>query len=777
MGSLRDKFGRILLFVAVVIGISTLGCVVFLNVQASRVELALVEKHIQDGLSSRGHLLTRNHALALRGLVLDNAFFDMQRLVEQTVRDEKDLVYGIFVNSEREARAIYARGDKALAEPPEPIAWQRLGLREEELLVAAPIVQRRLRLGQDLLEVAVPVKSEEGEPLGTIRYGLSLERMHDALASAQKDSRARLLRTVIWIGALVATMSLLGFLFSRWQAARVTEPVEELTRAAEALASGDRGVRVDIRSGDELEMLGASFNRMVDELDGSYRALEALNHTLEEKVATRTAELALKNRDMGLVLDNVDHGFITLSPAGIMLGSSSRLVHEWFGSTTGSTPFWDYIDAKSRSFAMALRLAWSQMQDGALPLEACLAQLPARLTNAGRTWSFRYLPFFQGSELEGVLLVVADVTKDLAYEREEAEQAELVEAFRKLMLDRSGFASFVREAGAMVEFITSQHRRADRCALKRTLHTLKGSSGMMGLGVIARLCHTLEDQLAEHDNMEESTLGDLASRWTAIGDHVARFVGVSGQRTVEIPETEYTGLVMRLSRNEPQKDVLHQVLSWQLEPASRSMQRLADQATALSRRLGKGEIETEVVGDNVRLDPNVWGPFFGDLGHVVRNAVDHGFESVEERRTTGKNLRHTLRLRADISNGALTFEVTDDGRGIDWPSIGASADACGLPHATQAELVDALCSDGVTTRRDISDISGRGVGMAAFRRRVEVMNGRLEVHSAPGAGTSFFVRFPWPLGDASGISIPRPSSMPPAGPVPYTKNTDQVDVG
>jgi signal transduction histidine kinase len=769
-GSLRDKFGRILLSVAVVIGISTLGCVVFLNAQASREELALVERHIQDGLSSKGRLLTRNHALALRGLVLDNAFFDMQRLVEQTGRDDKDLVYGIFVNSERGALAVYARGDKALTEPPEPTAWRRIGLREEELLVAAPVVQRKLRLGQDLLEVAVPVKSEEGETLGTIRYGLSLARMHEALASAQKDSRQRLLRTVLWIGALVATMSLLGFLFSRSQAARVTEPVEELTRAAEALASGNRGVRVDIRSGDELELLGASFNRMVDELDGSYRALELLNHTLEEKVAARTAELALKNRDMGLVLDNVDHGFITLSPAGAMLGSSSRLVHEWFGTTTGSTPFWDYIDATSRGFAAALKVAWSQVQEGALPLEVCLAQLPARLTNAGRTWSFRYLPFFQGAELEGVLLVVADVTEELAHEREEAEQAELVEAFRKLMLDRTGFASFVREAGAMVELVTSHHSGADLGALKRTLHTLKGSSGMMGLGVIARLCHALEDQLAEHGTMEEPTLRALEARWTAIGDQVARFVGAGGQRMIEIPETEYTALVMRLSRNERQEDVLHQVLSWQLEPASRSLQRLADQAVALSRRLGKGEIDVEVAGNNVRLDPDVWGPFFADLGHVVRNAVDHGFESLDERRTTGKRLRHTLRLRADISNGTLTFEVTDDGRGIDWASIRASARARGLPHATQAELLDALCSDGVTTRRDITDVSGRGVGMAAFRRRLEVMNGRLEARSAPGAGTSFSVCFPWPLDDASGIAIPRPSSTPPAGPAPYAEN-------
>jgi HPt (histidine-containing phosphotransfer) domain-containing protein/HAMP domain-containing protein len=762
--SLRGKFVRILLFVSVLIGISTLATVVFLNAQSSAFELAQVEGHIQEGLSSKGKVLTQNHAIALRGLTLDNAFLDMQKLVEQAVHDEQDLVYGIFVNSEREALAASKRGDKVGSdEPPAKDAWRALGLDERKLLVKKIEVERTTRLGQDLLEVAAPVTSEEGEALGTVRYGLSLSRMHQALDRAQHDSRARLWRTVFWIGALVTAMTVLGLLLSRTQAVKVTEPVEALTRAAEELASGNRSVRVSIGSGDELEMLGSSFNRMVEELDGSYRALEQMNRTLEHKVEVRTLELAVKNRDMQLVLDNVDQGFVTLSPQGVMLGERSRVVTEWFGASTGPVAFWEYVSGASRAFAVALRLGWAQMEEGFLPLEVCITQLPERLTNGIRTWSFRYLPFFKDSEIEGILVVIADVTEQLAREREDAEQTELMQGFKKLMLDRSGFTSFLREAGAMVEEVTSRRSDGDVGALKRTLHTLKGSSGMMGLTVVARLCHTLEDQLAEEGAMQDASVRDLASRWAAIGDHVARFAGTGAQRVIEIPESEYTALVSRLSRNEKQEDVLHQVLSWQLEPASRSLHRLGDQAKALSRRLGKGDLDVEVIGSSVRLDPDVWGAFFNELSHVVRNAVDHGFEPVEERRTTGKTLRHTLLLRAEITADALTFEVTDDGRGIDWNGIKESAKARGLPHATQAQLLTALCSDGVTTRDGVTDISGRGVGMAAFRRRVEAQRGRIEVRSSPGAGTSWFIRFPWPSDSGVRGSVGGPSSPPSRG--------------
>jgi two-component system chemotaxis sensor kinase CheA len=199
------------------------------------------------------------------------------------------------------------------------------------------------------------------------------------------------------------------------------------------------------------------------------------------------------------------------------------------------------------------------------------------------------------------------------------------------------------------------------------------------------------------------------------------------------------------------------------DPHEEAFHRAALAQARYLRAIGKGELDVEVIGAGVRLDPDVWGLFFSELSHVVRNAVDHGFEPVEERRTTGKTLRHTLVLRAELINDTLTFEVTDDGRGIDWGKIKESAKVRGLPHATQAQLLAALCSDGVTTRDGVTDISGRGVGMAAFRRRVDAMKGRLEVRSSAGAGTGWFVRFPWPPQGATRGSIPSPSMPPPQG--------------
>src|SRR5262249_55467257 len=101
-----------------------------------------------------------------------------------------------------------------------------------------------------------------------------------------------------------------------------------------------------------------------------------------------------------------------------------------------------------------------------------------------------------------------------------------------------------------------------------------------------------------------------------------------------------------------------------------------------------------------------------------------------------------LLLRGRLEGDAFVVEIQDDGRGIDWQAIRRRARAAGLPHATASDLQRALCADGLSTRDSASELSGRGVGMAAVRAACTRTGGLLEVVSEPGRGT--LVRFRWP---------------------------------
>ena len=731
-----------MLVISGLIGIATFSIVVMLNVRVSARHLTEVQHYIEEGIASKGKVLTENHALALRGMTLDNAFVDMQRLLEHTVQSDADLVYGIYIGAERVALAYSRRGEPTQADDPAKLqqAWLSLGLSPAEMFVSVATVRRVTRLNQELLEVAVPVLDDEGVALGTIRYGFSTRRMQEALTKANSDAHDSLRSSVTWLGSLLALITSIGLLLSRAQASRITHPIGALTRAAQDLAAGNRSVRVEIESGDELELLGSSFNHMVDELNTSYGQLEEMNRTLEQKVEQRTAELALRNRDMHLVLDNVDQGFATLAPDGRMRGGRSRVIGEWFGSGADGADFRNYMAASSAAFAQAFGLAWQQLSEDLLPLELCLDQLPRQLVQGTRTWSFRYLPFFQDQRLDGVLVVAKEITARLAREREDAEQHELMQGFTRLMLDRSGFANFASETATMIAAICSRALDGDLPQLARTLHTLKGNTAMMGLSLVAQQCHQLEDELNSSPRCSDAGLHELSRRWQRIHQQIARFAP-AGERVIEVPASEFASALARLGKEAIAPELLEQIKSWRLEPASQLLERLAEQARGLAQRLGKGELEVSVRAERVRLDAQKWRSLFNELVHVVRNAVDHGIETPEQRRAAGKPPHGQLVLGAQLAGGVLSFEVSDDGGGIDWGLMRERGQARGLPCATEQELLEVLCLEGVSSRTRATEISGRGIGMAAVKHCVKQLEGRIEVRSSK-QGTTWLFHFP-----------------------------------
>jgi len=252
----------------------------------------------------------------------------------------------------------------------------------------------------------------------------------------------------------------------------------------------------------------------------------------------------------------------------------------------------------------------------------------------------------------------------------------------------------------------------------------------------------------------------LAKRWRALTEHVTQLIGDGGRQTMEVSATDYAALVSTLTR-EGKSAALTELLTWRLEPATRPLGRLADQARALAMRLGKGDVDVEVQAGTVRLDPEVYGAFFSDLVHLVRNAVDHGIESAEERALTGKPPAGKMTFKVQTRENRVVFEISDDGRGIDWSVISDLGAELGLPSRTPAERLAIICRQGVTTRSDVSETSGRGVGMSAIKQRIDAMHGRLEVDSS-AAGTKWTIVLPWsaevsdrPLRRASVLSATR----------------------
>jgi len=151
---------------------------------------------------------------------------------------------------------------------------------------------------------------------------------------------------------------------------------------------------------------------------------------------------------------------------------------------------------------------------------------------------------------------------------------------------------------------------------------------------------------------------------------------------------------------------------------------------------------------DLRFDRRRWAPFWAAFVHMLRNAVDHGIESSEERVAAGKPPAGRLALRARQTTDDLVIEISDDGRGIDWEGVRDKAEALGLRTQNEADLVQALLRGGVSTKLTPTEISGRGAGVSACAQACEALGGEMSLESVRGKGATFHFRFPADRGDS-----------------------------
>jgi two-component system chemotaxis sensor kinase CheA len=144
------------------------------------------------------------------------------------------------------------------------------------------------------------------------------------------------------------------------------------------------------------------------------------------------------------------------------------------------------------------------------------------------------------------------------------------------------------------------------------------------------------------------------------------------------------------------------------------------------------------------------------LTHLVRNSLDHGLEVPERRLAQGKTAAGTIRLRAFHRGGTIVIEVSDDGAGLDRERILAKARERGISapdSMSDAEVWSLIFEAGFSTANEVTDVSGRGVGMDVVRRNVSGMNGSIDIHSVAGTGTTIAIRLPLTLAIMDGMSV------------------------
>ncbi|QZO12731.1 chemotaxis protein CheA [Pseudoalteromonas piscicida] len=196
------------------------------------------------------------------------------------------------------------------------------------------------------------------------------------------------------------------------------------------------------------------------------------------------------------------------------------------------------------------------------------------------------------------------------------------------------------------------------------------------------------------------------------------------------------------------RDLQENVMRIRMLPISFVFGRFPRLVRDTSQKLNK-QVELKLLGEQTELDKTVMEKISDPMVHLVRNSLDHGLETPEDRIKAGKDPVGTVTLNAFHQGGNIVIEIMDDGRGLNTEKIKSKAIANGLIQATDEltieEVNELIFRPGFSTADEVSDISGRGVGMDVVRRNIQALNGSVEVTSAKGVGSTFTIRLPLTL--------------------------------
>ena len=452
-----------------------------------------------------------------------------------------------------------------------------------------------------------------------------------------------------------------------------------------------------------------------------------------------------KTKAIRSILDNVEFGLFTCGSDGVIREGFSQSCIPLLNA--GNLPLCgqELISLLTQN-AQAIshfRACYEQIFEVPMACDVFAKQLPSLFSAHGKVLSLIASPIVEDGDVASVLFCIKDVTEFVKAEKEINESKALI----KILSRKTQFYKFAEVFESSLSEAVRQVQ-SDTRFVRRVLHTLKGDFGVFGLTPMVDVIHAtegLEVIDASHlAQIEEQFRSFLKNHQEVIGYHY----GTSSEEVYTVAENQFQMLASSILNSDQidqmKESVLQFVQAAKSRPAADVFKPLVDLTQQLTKKIGK-KANFQLQGAEVRLPQNLL-PLFQNLPHWLRNALDHGVELSTER--FGKPEIANVELRVVDTGTAWQLHLSDDGRGLDADLFVEVGVRKGFITREQVEgwseeqKWELMYIDGLSTKAEASDISGRGVGMSALRAAVLQLGGTLSVQSVRGKGTTFVAVIP-----------------------------------
>lgn len=474
------------------------------------------------------------------------------------------------------------------------------------------------------------------------------------------------------------------------------------------------------------------------------RRKEEVLRTVSNLLESHKALIADSRRSLKLLLDSLPQAVFLVDSSLRIISEVSKEAEKIFGSDIESMPLSDLLKV-SEGELEPLALAFS-----GLKWELMVGIMPKELKLGERSFSLAFMPIYEDERhLACVSVVITDITErkfmERSLERSEVDNRALL----AILTSKEEFVDLYNLA------LTARSYTNDLSAFRSIVHGLKGGFSFLECDFFVSICHTIEDELTEARytarkgyRFIEELLSELAS-FIQRHQHVLHLeFGGSNSLVSERLRIDYRAFGDLFNRVEDcaSKPELLRAIERLVElPARRLFSWLNKAWLKTLDDIGKEGVPITWGGDDdITLAREPYKELFQSFLHIIRNAADHGIELPKERLRRGKSRAGSMHIDMSFRDGSYRISFEDDGAGIDPEALMIAAKARGIEVPSsitpQAALM-LICEPGFSSRSEVTEISGRGIGVDAVRRAARLCGGDVSVESVLGRGTKITVWF------------------------------------
>lgn len=588
--------------------------------------------------------------------------------------------------------------------------------------------------------------------------------IEEKLIKIIKNNMIKLLVIIIFLAAISTFLAL----------KTIINPIKKIEEYSKKVTDEEFDKKCDIKSNDEIGNLAYNINMMVEKLQKNLiiqkeqsDKLAAWNKILDQTVKERTASISN-------LLNHAGQGFLTLDTNLCVNKEYSSECINIFGSEIEGKKIYELVhpnDDDKRNFLKLLLVDILEEKDE-YKKKIYFPLLPDEVVINNKNIHIDYkiigTPEKEKNQ-ELVMLILTDFTDKYRLEKQMDREKNVLKMVVKVITHYNDFKESVSKYNNFTSLecdkILSENDTLQNIVFKiyRNIHTFKGVFGQFGLISISEKLHNLESEIScfnkdiENKNlkefkgifsnidMEKWLKEDFKVLKNILGESFFDKKDVLVISRLKIIELEQK--IQNLFSPFECKVLLPELKQLRFKPFKEILKISSEYINQLSNRFEKPVNPLVIKGGDILVDVGKFNDFSKSLVHIFRNIFDHGIESIEERIAQGKEENGNIKCSIQLVNDKIIFIISDDGQGISIEKIKETAVEKGfyteeeISKFSEQKILNLIFDDDFSTRKKITEFSGRGIGLSAVKEEVSKLNGEVKAQTTPGKGTEFIFTF------------------------------------